>query len=129
MSEGPARFVAQHVHDLIERQRLDALPDRALLRRFLDGDEAAFAALVRRHGRGRQVLRSRFTRKGLTLPAALLPLLVEQVAPATAPSVLAAPSTAAARLADGLLRSMALARAKLAAWATAAVLVAGTAVG
>src|SRR3954464_10263377 len=50
MSEGPARLVARHVHDLVERQRLDALPDPALLRRFLDGDEGAFAALVRRHG-------------------------------------------------------------------------------
>jgi DNA-directed RNA polymerase specialized sigma24 family protein len=50
MSESPARFVARHVHDLIDRQRLDALPDHALLGRFLDGDEPAFAALVRRHG-------------------------------------------------------------------------------
>src|SRR5438067_7095283 len=50
MSEGSARLVARHVHDLIERQRLDALPDHALLRRFLGGDDEAFAALVRRHG-------------------------------------------------------------------------------
>ena len=264
MSEGPTGFVARHVHDLIERQRLDALPDHALLHRALTGDDAAFAALVRRHGplvlgtcrrvlrhaqdaedacqavflvlarkggavradrslagwlhrvavraacrlrrqrarrlveplppelpapqaagdelvwkeirgafdaevgrlpdrlrlplvlcclqgktrseaaaelgwsegavrgrleRGRKLLRSRFTRKGLTLPAALLPLVVEQVAPATSPPASVASSSVAARLADGLVRSMALARAKLAAWATAAVLLVGTAVG
>jgi RNA polymerase sigma factor (sigma-70 family) len=264
MSEGPARFVARHVHDLIERQRLDALPDHALLRLFLGGDDDAFATLVRRHGplvlgtcrrvlrnahdaedacqatflvlarkgamirggdslagwlhrvavraasrlrrdlarrtaeplppevhapepsgdelvwrevrgvfdaevsrlperfrlplvlcclqgktrteaavalgwtegavrgrleRGRKLLRSRFARKGLSLPAALLPLLVEQVAPATTPPAAVSPSSVSARLAEGLLRSMALARAKLAAWATAAVLVVGTSVG
>jgi RNA polymerase sigma factor (sigma-70 family) len=262
MSESPVRFVARHVHDLIDRQRLDALPDQALLRQFLGGDETAFVALVRRHGplvlgtcrrilrhaqdaedacqavflvlarrgstvrggdslagwlhrvavraavrfrrlrrtpeslpeevrapepagdelvwreirqtfdaevgrlpdrlrlplvlcclqgktrteaaaelgwsegtvrgrleRGRKLLRSRFTRMGLTLPAALLPLLIEDVAPATTPSLIAAPSSVAARLADAVVRSMALARAKLAAWATAAVLVVGTAVG
>src|SRR5918992_4401689 len=51
MSGGPTTFVARHVHDLIERQRLDVLPDHALLSRFLaTRDEAAFAALVRRHG-------------------------------------------------------------------------------
>jgi RNA polymerase sigma factor (sigma-70 family) len=264
MSEGPAHLVARQVHDLIERQRLDALADHVLMRRFLAGDEPAFAALVRRHGslvlgtcrrilrhaqdaedacqatflilarksgairatdslagwlhrvavraatrlrrrlvrkateplpaelhaakptgddlvwrevrqtfdtevgrlpdrlrlplvlcclqgktrseaavelgwtegavrgrleRGRKVLRSRFTRKGLTLPAALLPLLVEQVAPATTPTGIVTPSSAAARLADGVVRSMALARAKLMAGATAAVLVLGATIG
>src|SRR6185295_13716445 len=58
------------------------------------------------------------------LPATLLPLLVEQLAPATSP-----PSGVAARLAEAVLRSMALAPAKLAAWATAAILLVGTTIG
>ena len=47
----PAGAVARHVRELVERQRLDALADSDLLVRFrADRDEAAFAALVRRHG-------------------------------------------------------------------------------
>jgi hypothetical protein len=56
-------------------------------------------------------------------------MLVEQAAPATGLPATVAPSSVAARLADGLIRSMAIARAKLAAWATAAVLLVGTAAG
>jgi len=51
MAAGSNEFVARHVHDLIERQRLDSLGDIDLLRQFLlSQSDDAFAALVRRHG-------------------------------------------------------------------------------
>ncbi|HVK08721.1 MAG TPA: sigma-70 family RNA polymerase sigma factor, partial [Gemmataceae bacterium] len=51
MPAHPAGAVARHVRDLVERQRLDALPDGELLARYRAGrDDGAFAALVRRHG-------------------------------------------------------------------------------
>src|SRR5262245_19512330 len=261
MSVGASQYVAQHVRDLIERQRLDALADRELLSHFVaNRDDVAFAAIVRRHGpmvlgvcrrilhnahdaedacqavfliltrkagtihgrralggwlhrvavraasrlratiahrtveslppevahtaptpdeltwrevrgafdaevgrlpdkfrlplvlcclegrtrteaarelgwsegalrgrldRGRKLLQARFARKGLVLPAIAFPLGLELIAPAEG----AATSTVAASLADGVLRSMAVARAKLAACATAAVLLIGTTAG
>src|SRR5262245_18205360 len=264
MSAGPSQYVAQHVRDLIERQRLDALADRELLSLFVGHrDDAAFAALVRRHGpmvlgvcrrilrhphdaedacqavflilarkagtvrgrhglagwlhrvavraagrlraerarrttealpsdltssvptpdesawrevrgafddevgrlpdkfrlplvlcclqgktrtevarelgwsegavrgrleRGRKLLQARFARKGLALPATLLAMLLESSTPA-APAAPDMASTSAARLADGVIKSMAVARAKLAACATAAVLLLGTVAG
>jgi RNA polymerase sigma factor (sigma-70 family) len=264
MSAGPTQYVAHHVRDLIERQRLDALADRELLSLFVvDRDDAAFAALVRRHGpmvlgvcrrilrhphdaedacqavflvlarkagtvrgrhalagwlhrvavraagrlraerarrtaeplppdlvcdlrtpdesawrevrgafdaevarlpdkfrlplvlcclegktrteaaselgwsegavrgrleRGRKLLQARFARKGLALPATLLPMLLKSSTPA-APAAPDLATSSAARLADGIIKSMAVARAKLAAWATAAILLLGTVAG
>jgi RNA polymerase sigma factor (sigma-70 family) len=264
MSVGQAQFVARHVHDLVERQRLDELSDQTLLNQFLaTRDEAAFSALLRRHGpmvlctcrrvlrhnedaedasqaaflvlarkggsvrgrqclsgwlyrvavraalrlrrekarlsveplvdetqsrpvgddltwrevrnlfdrevlrlperfrlplilcclqgktrneaarlldwsegavrgrleRGRKLLRSRFARKGITLPAVALPIVLEQTLTATTPLPAVASSIVAAKLADGVLRSMAFAKVKLVAWAVSACLLLGSFVG
>ncbi len=51
MSNGPADPLLEHIRHLASAERDDPCPDRDLLRRFTAGrDEAAFAALVRRHG-------------------------------------------------------------------------------
>jgi RNA polymerase sigma factor (sigma-70 family) len=50
-TSGPAAGILQHVRRLAERQGADQLLDGQLLERFLAAhDQAAFAALVRRHG-------------------------------------------------------------------------------
>lgn len=51
MSSVRSLGVARHVRDLLDRQQLVELGDPELLRRFLvDRNEAAFAAIVQRHG-------------------------------------------------------------------------------
>src|SRR4051794_15086284 len=51
MSTGQLAAVVEHIHRLADVTGNDDLTDGQLLERFLgDGEEAAFAALVRRHG-------------------------------------------------------------------------------
>jgi RNA polymerase sigma factor (sigma-70 family) len=51
MASGPMTAVLRHLHRLVPPHGVDHSPDRQLLERFLAcRDEAAFAALVRRHG-------------------------------------------------------------------------------
>jgi RNA polymerase sigma factor (sigma-70 family) len=51
MANAPARLVLRHVRNILAAHEAEQLSDRELLRRFADGrEEAAFAALVRRHG-------------------------------------------------------------------------------
>jgi RNA polymerase sigma factor (sigma-70 family) len=65
MATGQAHLVLQQVRQVLAGQGPNGLSDRELLRRFAQGhDEAAFAALVRRHGPmvlgvGRRVLHNR----------------------------------------------------------------------
>lgn len=114
------------------------LPDRfrlPLVLCYLEGKTRAEAAValgwsegaVRgRLERGRKLLQSRFVRRGITLPAALVAMIAWESGVAVAESV---PTSTAARLAEAVLRSMVIAKAKLVGWATAAVLLIGTAVG
>jgi RNA polymerase sigma factor (sigma-70 family) len=52
MATGQAHVVLRHLRKLVDPPGLDALTDGQLLERFVAAqDEAAFAALVRRHGR------------------------------------------------------------------------------
>jgi RNA polymerase sigma factor (sigma-70 family) len=51
MASGPMTVVLRHLHRLVTPHATDHPADRHLLERFLaSGDDAAFAALVRRHG-------------------------------------------------------------------------------
>src|SRR5437660_345994 len=51
MARGDPNVLMRHIGRLAGAPGADALTDRALMQRFAaDGDEAAFAALVRRHG-------------------------------------------------------------------------------
>src|SRR5262249_9516376 len=51
MAGAPTRTVLHHVHQLLLDRRCGRLPDEELLEHFAaQHDEAAFAALVRRHG-------------------------------------------------------------------------------
>src|SRR5262245_38930627 len=51
MRNGSSELVLHYVHGLADVRRVGDLPDSELVRRFADErDEAAFAALVRRHG-------------------------------------------------------------------------------
>src|SRR5262249_52025269 len=51
MAQVPVDRLARHLERLLGQQRLGRLPDRELLARFVrTRDEAAFAALVERHG-------------------------------------------------------------------------------
>jgi hypothetical protein len=51
MANGQLSAVLRHLHRLRETQALEELTDGQLLERYLtDREEAAFAALVRRHG-------------------------------------------------------------------------------
>jgi RNA polymerase sigma factor (sigma-70 family) len=51
MTRGPMTAVLRHLHRLVPPLGAEQLPDRCLLERFLASrDEAAFTALVRRHG-------------------------------------------------------------------------------
>jgi RNA polymerase sigma factor (sigma-70 family) len=51
MANGHADIVWQHLCDLVAERRATEATDAQLLQRFVaDGDDAAFAALVRRHG-------------------------------------------------------------------------------
>ena len=98
----------------------------------LTRDEAArscgwsLATFARRLGRGRELLKARLTRRGVGLPAALLPLVfVEGSASAGPPAPLvnsttaaavggAVPSAGAATLANGVLKTMSLSRSRIA---------------
>jgi RNA polymerase sigma factor (sigma-70 family) len=122
---------------------LIALPERyrqALILCYLEGrtaDEAA-AALNCSDGqlrgylqRGREKLHARLTRRGIVLPAAMLPLVLAQssvagVAPAFVQTLLAAPNPAAAALAHGVLQTMFFEQFRIAAAAVAGVAVLGT---
>jgi RNA polymerase sigma factor (sigma-70 family) len=95
--------------------------------------------------RGRELLRSRLTRRGVTLSAtALAGLLSENALPAAVPAVLrdstleaallfaagkATPAEAASRLAEGVLQTMWISRVKLVAAWLLAVAIASTAAG
>jgi len=51
MASGPMTTALSHLHRLLTPPAAEQPPDRHLLQRFLAArDEAAFAALVRRHG-------------------------------------------------------------------------------
>jgi RNA polymerase sigma factor (sigma-70 family) len=51
MARGPAGSILGHIRKLVAAQGREQLPDPQLLQRFAaEGDEAAFAALMRRHG-------------------------------------------------------------------------------
>ncbi len=51
MADAPMGIALRQIHRLFDEGTIAGLPDSQLLERFLTrGDEAAFAALVRRHG-------------------------------------------------------------------------------
>jgi RNA polymerase sigma factor (sigma-70 family) len=50
MMNGQLSVVVQHIHRLAGAPGIEGLKDGPLLERFVAGEEAAFAALVRRHG-------------------------------------------------------------------------------
>ena len=51
MAKAPFSFVLHHLRQVVDRRLTDDVPEEELLRRFAaHRDEAAFAALVQRHG-------------------------------------------------------------------------------
>jgi RNA polymerase sigma factor (sigma-70 family) len=79
--------------------------------------------------RGRKLLQERFIRRGLTLTAGMFAAIVEQSATSTGAASPSAPTTIARGLAESVLRSMAIARMKVAACSVAAMLLIGTVAG
>lgn len=88
----------------------------------------SLATLKRRLTKGRELLRVRLARRGLTLSAVLTPALLAPEPGAAAAMTLSSPSAVAQTLAEGALRGMTVAKLKIAAALvlTASVLTGGT---